>query len=143
MAANDVSIIITATAPNAPVPQVQLFHGTGVKFDRETNSSSVTTFDEVIPQGTSVTPYTIEIDRCEYDSVDMYKDIDIMVDYMVDNPVDVTVKEIKRIPGADPFTVIRRYKECILDGDSVEIKPEELTVDNFKIRASRLEKTYE
>ena len=56
-----------------------LRHGTGVKLDMETNTSTTATFDEVIPQGTTKIPHTVEIDRVKYDDRETYRNIKVIM----------------------------------------------------------------
>ena len=140
MATGDVKLMIAKNAEDQNV--VTFENGTGLKMGRETNSSSTTTFDRVIPQGTKITPFTIELDRVEYDPRKTAQEIDMLLDYMVENPVFVKVTEVKRVSGEPPYVIEYLYKDCLLDGDDVELKPEEHSVGSLKIRASSREKKY-
>ena len=39
-----------------------------------------------------------------------------------------------------PFTIIREYHDCVVDGDEYEISPEEHTVESLKFLAARMDK---
>lgn len=122
-----------------------LMNGTGVKGKRNVSStsSSTTTFDGVITQGTTNVDYTIDISRVSYEGYASYMELSDIIDSMVDTPAMVTIEEDFHIPGEDPFTVIRDYYDCVLSGDDFEIKPEDHTVENLSFTSARMEKRTE
>ncbi|WP_458454429.1 hypothetical protein [Methanobrevibacter sp.] len=118
-------------------------NGTGVKGSRNTSSSDTPTFDGVITAGTKNVSYDLEINRIAYENQVTYQEIDMIVEKSLDTPVEITIKEVKRVPGETPFVIVRDYHDCILDGDDYEIKPEEHTVENLKYKCASMDKSYE
>ena len=118
---------------------VQMMHGTSIKGSRDTNVNTITTFDEVIPQGTRNTSHSIDMSKVSYEDATTYAELDEVLTDMLDIPAMVTIEEDYFV-GDEEYTVRYNYFNCLLDGDDYEIKPEEHTVLNLKFKASRLEK---
>lgn len=119
-----------------------LMNGTSVKGKRNvsSSSSSTTTFDGVITQGTSNVDYTLDISRVSYEGYTDYMELSKILDGMMETPAMVTVEEDFRPSGEKPFTLIRDYYDCVLSGDDYEIKPEDHTVENLSFTAARMKK---
>jgi len=117
-----------------------VMYGTSVKGSRETSTNSTPTFDGVITQGTRQTAHTVEMERLSYEGLSTYMEISNIIDSMIDIPGMVTVEEDIYPPGEKPFTIIREYSGCVVDGDEYEISAEEYTVDSFKFLAASMKK---
>lgn len=120
---------------------VDMLYGTGVKGSRETNVSTTSTFSGVITNGTRNVPHSLEIDKVSYEGLTDYVSLSNAIEKMVDTPGMITVKEIKRPSGEQPFYIKRTYYDCLVDGDDYEIKAEEHTVHNLKFKCGGMEKT--
>lgn len=118
---------------------ITLKNGTGVKGSTETNTSTLSTFDGVIPQGTDKVGETLEIDRASYEGLTDYVTLHNKLRSMLKVPGVITVIEKKYIPNEKPFEIRRNYFDCLVDGKDYEIKPEEHTVENLKFICGRME----
>ena len=132
MAEDDKTVVING---------VDMLYGTGVKGSRETSVSTTSTFSGVITNGTRNVAHSLEIDKVSYEGLTDYVSLSNAIEEMIDTPGIVTVKEIKRPAGEQPFYVKRTYFDCLVDGDDYEIKAEEHTVNNLKFKCGRMEKT--
>lgn len=112
---------------------VRMLHGTSIKASKNTSTSTTTTFDEVITNGTNKIGYTIDCGRVSYENRTDYETLRNTIEEMHDVPGEVTIREIHRPPAPEkPFTVVENYHNCIVDGGDYEIKPDELTAENLK-----------
>ena len=118
-----------------------MMNGTSVKGSRETSTNATPTFDGVITQGTRNVSHTLELERVSYEGRVSYMELSDTIDKMIDIPAMVTVEE-DIYPSGDeqPFTIIREYHDCVVDGDEYEISPEEHTVESLKFLAARMDK---
>ena len=118
-----------------------MMNGTSVKGSRETSTNATPTFDGVITQGTRNVSHTLELERVSYEGKVSYMELSDTIDKMIDIPAMVTVEE-DIYPSGDekPFTIIREYHDCVVDGDEYEISPEEHTVESLKFLAARMDK---
>ena len=118
-----------------------MMNGTSVKGSRETSTNATPTFDGVITQGTRNVSHTLELERVSYEGMVSYMELSDTIDKMIDIPAMVTVEE-DIYPSGDeqPFTIIREYHDCVVDGDEYEISPEEHTVESLKFLAARMDK---
>jgi len=119
---------------------VRMLHGTNIKVTKNTSTSSTTTFDEVITNGTSQISYGIDCGRVSYENETDYNTIRQTVEAMHNVPGDITIREIKRPPAPEkPFTVVENYHNCLVDGGDWEIKPDTLTVENLKFKTGNMD----
>ena len=118
-----------------------MMNGTSVKGSRETSTNATPTFDGVITQGTRNVSHTLELERVSYEGMVSYMELSDVIEKMIDIPAMVTVEE-DIYPSGDeqPFTIIREYHDCVVDGDEYEISPEEHTVESLKFIAARMDK---
>ena len=65
-----------------------------------------------------------------------------LIDYAVDNPVYLTVRETVRPKGEEPFVKIRNYSNVVTNGDDLDLKPDELTINSLKFIAGDRERKY-
>ena len=117
-----------------------MMHGTSVKGSRETSTNATPTFDGVITQGTRNVSHTLELERVSYEGRVSYMELSDVIEKMIDIPAMVTVEEDVYPSGEKPFTIIREYHDCVVDGDEYEISPEEHTVESLKFLAARMDK---
>ena len=118
-----------------------MMNGTSVKGSRETSTNATPTFDGVITQGTRNVSHTLELERVSYEGMVSYMELSDTIDKMIDIPAMVTVEEdIYPTGNEKPFTIIREYHDCVVDGDEYEISPEEHTVESLKFLAARMDK---
>ena len=109
---------------------VKVLYGTSIKASPETSLATTTTFDGPVNSGTDKIPYTIEISKLRYEGLQEHKEMDKILNSMLVNPATVTVKE----------TVITATET----GNDYEIKPDDHTVENLKIKCeSKSEREYE
>ena len=121
----------------------KVMYGTGIKASPETNNSTTNTFDGNIVQGTKNVAYSIEINRVRYDAQVTHKELSEKIDDMMENPDIITIREIVRPSGEEPYTVVDNFFDCITEGADYEIKTDDHTVENLKFKASRRERKYE
>ena len=118
-----------------------MMNGTSVKGSRETSTNATPTFDGVITQGTRNVSHTLELERVSYEGMVSYMELSDVIEKMIDIPAMVTVEEDIYPTGDEkPFTIIREYHDCVVDGDEYEISPEEHTVESLKFIAARMDK---
>ena len=118
-----------------------MMHGTSVKGSRETSTNATPTFDGVITQGTRNVSHTLELERVTYEGMTTYLELSNVIEKMIDIPAMVTVEEdIYPTGNEKPFTIIREYHDCVVDGDEYEISPEEHTVESLKFLAASMDK---
>ena len=118
-----------------------MMNGTSVKGSRETSTNATPTFDGVITQGTRNVSHTLELERVTYEGMTTYMELSNVIEKMIDIPAMVTVEEdIYPTGNEKPFTIIREYHDCVVDGDEYEISPEEHTVESLKFIAARMDK---
>ena len=118
-----------------------MMNGTSVKGSRETSTNATPTFDGVITQGTRNVSHTLELERVSYEGMVSYMELSDVIEKMIDIPAMVTVEEDVYPTGNEkPFTIIREYHDCVVDGDEYEISPEEHTVESLKFIAARMDK---
>lgn len=127
---------------NENEPGIVIAHGTGIKESRKTSSKSTVCFDEVITQGTDKTEYNIDVDKASYEGLVSTRELEELIDYAVLNPVYLTVREIIRPKGEEPFVKIRNYSNAMVNGDDLDLKPEELTINSLKFLAGKRERKY-
>ena len=118
-----------------------MMNGTSVKGSRETSTNATPTFDGVITQGTRNVSHTLELERVTYEGMTTYMELSNVIEKMIDIPAMVTVEEdIYPTGNEKPFTIIREYHDCVVDGDEYEISPEEHTVESLKFLAASMDK---
>ena len=118
-----------------------MMNGTSVKGSRETSTNATPTFDGVITQGTRNVSHTLELERVSYEGKVSYMELSDVIEKMIDIPAMVTVEEDIYPTGDEkPFTIIREYHDCVVDGDEYEISPEEHTVESLKFLAASMDK---
>lgn len=120
----------------------KMMYGTGIEASPETNSSSTSTFDGVITQGSDKIPWTIEISKVRYEDMATHKELSETVEGMLAIPEMVTVRETIQ-SGEEVYTVVDNFYDCLTDGNDYKINPDEQTVENLKFRAARRERKYE
>ena len=120
----------------------KMMYGTSGKASPETNTSSTSTFDGVINEGLDEVPWSLEFSKLRYESLATHKEMSETLDRMISVPAMVTIRETVRTPD-EVYTVVDNYFNCLVNGNDYEIKPEEKTVENIKLKASRRERKYE
>ena len=120
----------------------KMMYGTGAKASPETNTSTTSTFDGVINEGLDEVPWSLEFSKLRYESLATHKEMSETLDRMISIPAMVTIRETIRTPD-EVYTVVDNYFNCLVNGNDYEIKPEEKTVENIKLKASRRERKYE
>jgi hypothetical protein len=109
-----------------------MLHGNGVKDGVETSTSTTVCFDEVVPQGSPNTSYTLEIDRLVYETKEDYDWLREELEKLKSVPGMITTREIIRFKDSEPFVIIKNFTDCILDGKDYEMKPEEQSAQSLK-----------
>lgn len=121
----------------------KMMYGTSIKASPETNNSTTNTFDGNITQGTKNVAYSIDLSKVRYDSKVTHRELSETVEDMLENPAMITIREVVRPSGEEPYTIVDNYFDCITDGNDYEIKTDDHTVENLKFKASRRERKYE
>ena len=108
-----------------------LVHGQGVKESIEKNGAeSIVCFDEVITDGTDVVSYKLDIDRLVFETRQDYVDLRNILKKMMKTPGTITTRETIRYKNSKPWTIVKNYNDCILDGKDWEMKAEEKTAQS-------------
>lgn len=118
-------------------------HGTGVKDSEQTSTNQTVCFDEVVTQGAPKTGYTLEIDRLVYETREDYILLRDKIKSMKSKGATITVRETVQFKNEAPYTIVKNYPDCILDGRDHEWKPEEHTVQNLKFITGEVEEDIE
>ena len=98
--------------------------------------------DGVINEGLDEVPWSLEFSKLRYESLATHKEMSETLDRMISVPAMVTIRETVRTPD-EVYTVVDNYFNCLVNGNDYEIKPEDKTVENIKLKASRRERKYE
>ena len=120
----------------------KMMYGTSAKASPETNTSTTSTFDGVINEGLDEVPWSLGFSKLRYESLATHKEMSETLDRMISVPAMVTIRETVRTPD-EVYTVVDNYFNCLVNGNDYEIKPEEKTVENITLKASRRERKYE
>ena len=109
-----------------------LVHGQGVKESIEkSGAESTVCFDEVITDGTDVVSYKLDIDRLVFETRQDYVDLRNILNKMMKTPGTITTRETIRYKNSKPWTIVKNYNDCILDGKDWEMKAEEKTAQSL------------
>ena len=127
---------------NKDEPGIIVAHGTGIKESRKTTAKTTVCFDEVLANGTKQTEYNIDLDKVSYEGLISTQELEQLIDYAVDNPVYLSIREIVRPKGEEPYVKIRNYGNVITNGDDLDLKPDELTINSLKFLAGDRERKY-
>jgi len=110
----------------------EVHRGTSVKDSLETDTDTVTCFDEVVPQGAEKVGGTLEIEKLSYDSIDEYIELKNKLNDMLANPAMITTLETIKFKGEGAYIIKKNYINCILDTKDYEMNPEEHSVHSLK-----------
>jgi hypothetical protein len=118
----------------------ELVHGQGVKESLEKSSAdSVVCFDESITQGADSITYKLSIDRVVFETRKQYEDLRDAFKMMLSVPGTITTREVIRYEQDKPFTIVKNYYFCILDGKDYEMKPEDMSAQSLSFICSDME----
>lgn len=117
---------------------VGIFRGTGVKESPNYDSDTVDCFDETVPQGSSGGGGTLEIEKLQYDDIETYIALTKQLMRMEDTPAIVTTFEEIKFKGQDPYIIQKNFMGCIVNGNDIEHKPKEHSVDSLKFIYSKM-----
>lgn len=116
-----------------------LLYGTGVKTSVDTNTSTVSTFDKVIPQGTNKVGHSIELSFVRFQSMSDYIKLRGLFNKMLNTPLTVSIAEDIIGDDGNKYVIREHYYNCLIDGKDYEIKAEERTVENVKFKSSGMD----
>ena len=118
----------------------ELVHGKGVKEALEkTSADSTVCFDETITQGADSVSYKLTIDRVVFETREQYEQLRDAFKMMLSVPGAITTREVIRYEQDKPFTIVKNYYFCILDGKDYEMKPEEMSAQSLSFICSDME----
>ncbi|WP_296874608.1 hypothetical protein [uncultured Methanobrevibacter sp.] len=120
----------------------KMMYGTSAKASPETNTSSTSTFDGVVNEGLDEVPWSLEFSKLRYEGLTSHREMSETLDKMISTPAMVTIRETVITPD-ESYTIVDNYFNCLVNGNDYEVKPDEKTVENIKIKASRRERKYE
>jgi len=122
------------------INSLPLVHGQGVKESIDKNSADTTVcFDETITQGSSVVSYKLTIDRIVFETKEQYEGLRDEFKKMLSVPGTITTRETLRYQPDEPFTIVKNYYNCILDGKDYEMKPDEMSAQSLSFICSDME----
>jgi hypothetical protein len=124
------------------VDGVTIAYATSVKASPETNATSTPTFDGAITQGMDKVAWNVEISKIRYEDSQSHKQLSELLDSMWAEPKMVTVIETVHSKNED-YTIVDNFFECLLDTNDYEIKPDDMTTESLKFKASKRERKYE
>lgn len=139
MAFQRVKKVTISNVVNDEEVSIDLTYVTGFKEDEDVTSNTTSTFDGVVTEGSPANPYSIEIDRISYEGESTYFQIKALIDSFRTNPGTITSFENIYPKSEAPFCIMRQYHDCILDGKSYEINPEQMTAHNLKFKAGSMD----
>ena len=132
----------TVSLRSAEGDAIEVLRGTGVKDSPNTNSDSTSTFDLVVPQGSDIISYTLEVERLVYETREEYELLCKILDSMLKNPGSATTREVIRFKGEVPFVIVKTYNDVLLDGDDYEMKVDEKSAESLSFNCgSRIRTT--
>ena len=120
----------------------KMMYGTSAKASPETNASSTPTFDGVINEGLDKVAWNLEFSKLRYEGLASHREMSETLEKMISVPAMVTIRETVYSPGEE-YTVVDNYFDCLVNENNYELKPEDKTVENIKIKAARRERKYE
>jgi hypothetical protein len=120
----------------------KMMYGTSAKASPETNTSTTTTFDGVVNEGLDQIAWNLEFSKLRYEGLASHKQMSKILERMISIPAMVTIRETVNTPD-ETYTIVDNYFNCLVNGNDYELKPEDKTVENIKIKASRRERKYE
>ena len=121
----------------------KMLYGTSVKASPETKTSSTPTFDENIVQGTDKVSWTIDIGKMRYEGLTTHRQLSETLDEMMSIPHNITVRETVYPKNEAPYVIVDNYYSCLVDGNEYELKPEDMTTESIKFKASKRIRKYE
>lgn len=120
----------------------KMMYGTSAKASPDINSTSTPTFDRVIVEGLDKVAWNLEFAKLRYEGLASHREMSETLEKMISVPAMVTIREIVNTPE-ETYTVVDNFFECLVNDNNYELKPEDKTVENIKIKASRRERKYE
>lgn len=122
------------------INSLPVVHGTGVKESIEkTGASSTVCFDETVTQGAASISYKLTIDRIVFETREQYENLRDTFKDMLSVPGTITTRETIRYRVDEPFTIVKNYTGCILDGKDYEMKAEDMTAQSLSFICSDME----
>lgn len=122
------------------INSLPLVHGQGVKESLDKSSAdSIVCFDESITLGADTIVYKLTIDRIVFETRKQYEDLRDAFKEMLKVPGTITTRETIRYEQDNPFTIVKNYYGCILDGKDYEMKPEEMSAQSLSFICSDME----
>ena len=100
----------------------EVFNVTSFSSKSETDTTSESTFSGTLTSST-ITGYTVDIERIQLETKEQYDQLDTIIGYAKDQGIQITLMEIKRPTGAEPFRTIKNFFGCVADSPEVAIKP--------------------
>ena len=86
--------------------------------------------------------WNLEFSKLRYEGLASHREMSETLEKMISVPAMVTIRETVNTPE-ESYTVVDNYFSCLVNGNDYELKPEDKTVENIKIKASRRERKYE
>ena len=121
----------------------EVFNVTSFSSKSETDTSSESTFSGTLTSST-VTGYTIDIERIQLETKEQYDKLDEIIGYAKGEGIQITTMEIKRPTGAEPFRIIKNFFGCVADSPEVQINPgNEFTTEKMSFKSSEMQKDTE
>ena len=120
----------------------KMMYGTSAKASPETNTSETPTFDGVIIEGLDNVAWNLEFSKLRYEGLATHKEMSETLEKMISTRAMVTIRETV-YTADETYTVVDNYFDCLVNDNNYELKPEDKTVENIKIKASRRERKYE
>ena len=119
-----------------------VMYATSVKASPETNSSTTSTFDGAITQGTDKVAWNVELEKIRFEGLSKHKELSELLDSMLSKSQLVTVRETVHSKEED-YVVKDNFFGCLLDSNDYELKADDLTSESIKFKASSREREYE
>lgn len=120
----------------------KMLYGTAAKATPESNATTTPTFDGVINEGLDEVAWNLEFSKLRYEGLASHKKMSETLEKMISKPAMVTIRETVHTPKEE-YTIVDNYFDCLVNDYNYELKPEDKTVENIKIKAARRERKYE
>lgn len=133
----------TVTLRSAEGVAVEVLRGTSVKDSPDINSDTTPTFDMVIPQGSDIIPYTLEVERLVYETREEYEALTTILQSMLKNPGTATTREVVRFKGEEPFVIVKTFNDVLLNGNDYEMKVDEKSAQSLSFNCGSCTETTE
>ena len=114
---------------------------TGAKISEELDTEVVKTFDEPVSNPSSDGGFKVDIDALEARTVDEFFTLKQILQRLKKYPGDLTIKEIVKVKGEEPFEDANYLGSVLLTNNEVSYDASSLTARSLSFNAETLTET--